>query len=106
VTVFKPKVGPCYRCLFPQPPPPELAPSCSEGGVLGVLPGIVGSLQTNETIKLAAGIGDPLVGRLMLFDALSTEFSEVRIERNPECPVCGDHPTITEYIDYVEFCQR
>ncbi|HVW88154.1 MAG TPA: molybdopterin-synthase adenylyltransferase MoeB [Gaiellaceae bacterium] len=106
VTVFKPKAGPCYRCLFPQPPPPELAPSCSEGGVLGVLPGIVGSLQTNETIKLAAGIGDPLVGRLMLFDALSTEFSEVRIERNPECPVCGDHPTITEYIDYVEFCQR
>jgi molybdopterin/thiamine biosynthesis adenylyltransferase/rhodanese-related sulfurtransferase len=106
VTVFKPKDGPCYRCLFPQPPPPELAPSCSEGGVLGVLPGIVGSLQTNETIKLAAGIGDPLVGRLMLFDALSTEFSEVRIERNPECPVCGDHPTITEYIDYVEFCQR
>jgi sulfur-carrier protein adenylyltransferase/sulfurtransferase len=106
VTVFKPKDGPCYRCLFPQPPPPELAPSCSEGGVLGVLPGIVGSLQTNEAIKLAAGIGEPLVGRLLLFDALSTEFSEVRIERNPECPVCGDHPTITEYIDYVEFCQR
>jgi sulfur-carrier protein adenylyltransferase/sulfurtransferase len=106
VTVFKPKDGPCYRCLFPQPPPPELAPSCSEGGVLGVLPGIVGSLQTNETIKLAAGIGDPLVGRLLLFDALSTEFSEVRIQRNPDCPVCGDHPTITSYIDYVEFCQR
>jgi sulfur-carrier protein adenylyltransferase/sulfurtransferase len=106
VTVFKPQDGPCYRCLFPEPPPPELAPSCSEGGVLGVLPGIIGSLQTNEAIKLAAGIGDPLVGRLLLFDALSTEFSEVRIRRNPDCPVCGDHPTVTEYIDYVEFCQR
>ncbi len=106
VTVFKPHEGPCYRCLFPEPPPPELAPSCSEGGVLGVLPGIIGSLQTNEAIKLAAGIGDPLVGRLLLFDALSTEFSEVRIERRADCPVCGDHPTITEYIDYVEFCAR
>jgi adenylyltransferase/sulfurtransferase len=104
VTVFKPNEGPCYRCLFPQPPPPELAPSCSEGGVLGVLPGIVGSLQANETLKLAAGIGDPLVGRLLLFDALTTEFNEVRIERNPDCPVCGTHPTITEYVDYVEFC--
>ncbi|HEY0414878.1 MAG TPA: molybdopterin-synthase adenylyltransferase MoeB [Gaiellaceae bacterium] len=106
VTVFQPHVGPCYRCLFPEPPPPELAPSCSEGGVLGVLPGIIGSLQTNEAIKLAAGIGDPLVGRLLLFDALSTEFNEVKIERRPDCPVCGDHPTITEYIDYVEFCAR
>jgi sulfur-carrier protein adenylyltransferase/sulfurtransferase len=105
-TVFKPHEGPCYRCLFPEPPPPELAPSCSEGGVLGVLPGIIGSLQTNEAIKLAAGIGESLVGRLLLFDALSTEFTEVRIARNPECPVCGDHPTITEYIDYVEFCAR
>ena len=105
-TVFKPHDGPCYRCLFPQPPPPELAPSCSEGGVLGVLPGIVGTLQTNEAIKLAADVGEPLVGRLLLFDALSTEFNEVRIERNPNCPVCGDHPTITEYIDYVEFCAR
>jgi molybdopterin/thiamine biosynthesis adenylyltransferase/rhodanese-related sulfurtransferase len=104
VTVFKPHEGPCYRCLFPEPPPPELAPSCSEGGVLGVLPGIVGSLQTNETIKLAAEIGDPLVGRLLLLDALATEFNEVKIERRPDCPVCGDHPTITEYIDYVEFC--
>jgi sulfur-carrier protein adenylyltransferase/sulfurtransferase len=104
VTVFKPHDGPCYRCLFPEPPPPELAPSCSEGGVLGVLPGIVGTLQTNEAIKLAAGIGEPLTGRLLLFDALSTEFSEVKIERRPDCPVCGDHPTITEYIDYVEFC--
>jgi molybdopterin/thiamine biosynthesis adenylyltransferase/rhodanese-related sulfurtransferase len=104
VTVFKPHDGPCYRCLFPEPPPPELAPSCSEGGVLGVLPGIVGSLQTNEAIKLAAEIGDPLVGRLLLFDALATEFTEVKIERRTDCPVCGDHPTITEYIDYVEFC--
>ena len=104
VTVFKPHDGPCYRCLFPEPPPPELAPSCSEGGVLGVLPGIVGTLQTNEAIKLAAGIGEPLAGRLLLFDALSTEFSEVKIERRADCPVCGDHPTITEYIDYVEFC--
>jgi molybdopterin/thiamine biosynthesis adenylyltransferase/rhodanese-related sulfurtransferase len=104
VTVFKPKEGPCYRCLFPEPPPPELAPSCSEGGVLGVLPGIVGSLQTSEALKLALGIGDPLIGRLLLFDALSTDFSEVRIERRSDCPVCGDHPTITEYIDYVEFC--
>jgi molybdopterin/thiamine biosynthesis adenylyltransferase/rhodanese-related sulfurtransferase len=106
VTVFKPHEGPCYRCLFPEPPPPELAPSCAEGGVLGVLPGIVGSLQTNEAIKLAAGIGEPLVGRLLLFDALATEFNEVRIERRLDCPVCGDHPTITEYIDYVEFCAR
>jgi molybdopterin/thiamine biosynthesis adenylyltransferase/rhodanese-related sulfurtransferase len=106
VTVFKPHDGPCYRCLFPQPPPPELAPSCAEGGVLGVLPGIVGSLQTSEAIKLAAGIGDPLVGRLLLFDALATEFNEVKIERRADCPVCGDHPTITEYIDYVEFCAR
>jgi molybdopterin/thiamine biosynthesis adenylyltransferase/rhodanese-related sulfurtransferase len=106
VTVFKPHDGPCYRCLFPEPPPPELAPSCSEGGVLGVLPGIVGSLQTNEAIKLAAEIGDPLIGRLLLFDALSTEFNEVKIQRRADCPVCGDHPTITEYIDYVEFCAR
>jgi molybdopterin/thiamine biosynthesis adenylyltransferase/rhodanese-related sulfurtransferase len=96
--------GPCYRCLFPTPPPPELAPSCAEGGVLGVLPGIVGSLQANETIKLLLGIGEPLVGRLLLFDALETEFSEVRLRKDSSCPVCGEHPTITEYIDYVEFC--
>jgi molybdopterin/thiamine biosynthesis adenylyltransferase/rhodanese-related sulfurtransferase len=106
VTVFKPHEGPCYRCLFPEPPPPELAPSCAEGGVLGVLPGIIGTLQTNEALKLAAGIGESLVGRLLLLDALATEFNEVRIERRPDCPVCGDHPTITEYIDYVEFCSR
>jgi molybdopterin/thiamine biosynthesis adenylyltransferase/rhodanese-related sulfurtransferase len=104
VTVFKPQEGPCYRCLFPQPPPPELAPSCSEGGVLGVLPGIVGSLQANEVIKLLLGIGEPLVGRLLLFDALETEFSEVRLKKDSACPVCGEHPTITEYIDYIEFC--
>jgi adenylyltransferase/sulfurtransferase len=104
-TVFKPKDGPCYRCLFPQPPPPELAPSCAEGGVLGVLPGIVGSLQANEALKLALGIGEPLIGRLLLFDALSTQFTEITLRRDPDCPVCGDHPTITDYIDYVEFCQ-
>jgi molybdopterin/thiamine biosynthesis adenylyltransferase/rhodanese-related sulfurtransferase len=104
VTVFKPGDGPCYRCLFPSPPPPELAPSCAEGGVLGVLPGIIGSLQANEALKLALGIGDPLVGRLLLFDALAGEFSDVAIRRDPDCPVCGEHPTITDYIDYVEFC--
>jgi adenylyltransferase/sulfurtransferase len=122
VTVFKPgtpgstpdsngagpagEPGPCYRCLYPSPPPPELAPSCAEGGVLGVLPGIVGTLQTNEAIKLALGIGEPLIGRLLMFDALTTDFTEVRIERKPSCPVCGVEPTITEYVDYVEFCSR
>jgi molybdopterin/thiamine biosynthesis adenylyltransferase/rhodanese-related sulfurtransferase len=105
MTVFKPHDGPCYRCLFPQPPPPELAPSCAEGGVLGVLPGIVGSLQANEALKIALGIGETLAGRLLLFDALATEFSEVTLRRDPNCPVCGEHPTITEYVDYVEFCQ-
>ncbi|MDX6514086.1 MAG: sulfur-carrier protein adenylyltransferase/sulfurtransferase [Gaiellaceae bacterium] len=104
VTVFKPGDGPCYRCLFPTPPPPELAPSCAEGGVLGVLPGIVGSLQASEALKLALGIGESLVGRLLLFDALDTTFTEVSLRRDPTCPVCGEHPTITEYVDYVEFC--
>jgi molybdopterin/thiamine biosynthesis adenylyltransferase/rhodanese-related sulfurtransferase len=104
VTVFSPGNGPCYRCLFPAPPPSELAPSCAEGGVLGVLPGIIGSLQANEALKLALGIGETLVGRLLLFDALTTELNEVSIRRDPNCPVCGEHPTITEYIDYVEFC--
>jgi molybdopterin/thiamine biosynthesis adenylyltransferase/rhodanese-related sulfurtransferase len=104
VTVFTPHEGPCYRCLFPQPPPPELAPSCAEGGVLGVLPGIIGSLQANEALKLALGIGDSLAGRLLLFDALAGEFNEINLRRDPNCPVCGESPSITEYIDYVEFC--
>ena len=104
VTVFHPGVGPCYRCLFPQPPPPELAPSCAEGGVLGVLPGIIGSIQANETLKLILQRGDSLAGRLLLFDALGTTLDEVTVRRNPDCPVCGDDPSITEYVDYVEFC--
>jgi len=103
-TVFEKSRGPCYRCLFPQPPPPELAPSCAEGGVLGVLPGVVGSLQASEAIKLALGIGEPLIGRLLLFDALTTTFTEVALRRDPDCPVCGEHPTITDYIDYAGFC--
>jgi molybdopterin/thiamine biosynthesis adenylyltransferase len=104
VTVFTPGEGPCYRCLFPQPPPPELAPSCAEGGVLGVLPGIIGSIQANEALKLVLGRGDSLAGRLLLFDALGTTLDEVTVRRDPDCPVCGDNPTITEYVDYVEFC--
>ena len=103
-TVFSPGKGPCYRCLFPQPPPPELAPSCAEGGVLGVLPGIIGSLQANETLKLILDRGESLAGRLLLFDALGTTLDEVNVRRDPYCPVCGDSPTITEYVDYVEFC--
>ena len=104
VTVFHPGEGPCYRCLFPTPPPPELAPSCAEGGVLGVLPGIIGSLQASEALKLILGAGDTLTGRLVLFDALATTFDEVAVRREPACPVCGEQPTITEYVDYVEFC--
>ena len=104
VTVFKPHQGPCYRCLFPTPPPPELAPSCAEGGVLGVLPGVIGSLQASEALKLALGVGEPLIGRLLLFDALAATFDEVKLRRDPDCPVCGEQPTITEYVDYVEFC--
>jgi adenylyltransferase/sulfurtransferase len=114
-TVFAPKTlqqtvtkavaaGPCYRCLFPQPPPPELAPSCAEGGVLGVLPGVIGSIQGAEALKLVLGIGEPLIGRLLLYDALAGSFDEVAVRRDPACPVCGDSPTITEYVDYVEFC--
>ena len=106
VTVFAPGRGPCYRCLFSQPPPPELAPNCAEGGVLGVLPGVIGSIQGNEALKLVLGLGRPLVGRLLLYDALDGSFDEVAIRRDPECPVCGDSPTITEYVDYVEFCDR
>jgi molybdopterin/thiamine biosynthesis adenylyltransferase/rhodanese-related sulfurtransferase len=104
VTVFKPHEGPCYRCLFAQPPPPELAPSCAEGGVLGVLPGVIGSIQATEALKVALGIGESLVGRLLLYDALEESFTEVSLRRDPDCPVCGEHPTITEYVDYVEFC--
>jgi molybdopterin/thiamine biosynthesis adenylyltransferase/rhodanese-related sulfurtransferase len=104
VTVFKPHEGPCYRCLFPTPPPPELAPSCAEAGVLGVLPGVIGTIQANEVIKLLLGIGEPLVGRYLLFDALEGSFREVRLRRDPKCPVCGENPTITEYIDYEGFC--
>jgi sulfur-carrier protein adenylyltransferase/sulfurtransferase len=105
VTVFHPHVGPCYRCLYPAPPPPELAPSCAEGGVLGVLPGIVGSLQASEALKVILGAGETLTGRLLLFDALHTTFDEVAVKKDPTCPVCGEHPTISEYIDYIEFCQ-
>ena len=103
-TVFGYPGGPCYRCLYPEPPPPGLVPSCAEGGVLGVLPGIVGSIQAMETIKLILGAGDSLVGRLLLFDALAMKFRELKLKRNPECPVCGDHPTLTKLIDYEEFC--
>jgi sulfur-carrier protein adenylyltransferase/sulfurtransferase len=104
VTVFKPFEGPCYRCLFPEPPPAELAPSCAEAGVLGVLPGVIGSIQATEAIKLLLEIGDPLVGRYLLYDALEGSFREVRLRRDPECPMCGEHPTITDYIDYEGFC--
>jgi sulfur-carrier protein adenylyltransferase/sulfurtransferase len=104
VTVFAPGIGPCYRCLFPTPPPAELAPSCAEGGVLGVLPGIIGSLQANEALKIVLGRGDTLVGRLLLFDALGATLDEVNVRRDPDCPVCGESPTITEYVDYVAFC--
>ena len=96
--------GPCYRCLYPDPPPPGEVPSCAEGGVLGVLPGIVGSLEAVEAIKLILGEGDPLVGRLLLYDALMAEFREVKVRKNPECPVCGDQPTVTQLIDYEQFC--
>jgi len=103
-TVFGYPGGPCYRCLYPEPPPPGLVPSCAEGGVLGVLPGIVGSIQAMETIKLILGAGEPLVGRLLLFDALAMRFRELKLKKNPECPVCGEHRTLTKLIDYEEFC--
>jgi sulfur-carrier protein adenylyltransferase/sulfurtransferase len=103
-TVFGYPGGPCYRCLYPEPPPPGLVPSCAEGGVLGVLPGIVGSIQAMETIKLILGTGEPLVGRLLLFDALAMRFRELKLKRNPDCPLCGDHRTLTKLIDYEEFC--
>jgi molybdopterin/thiamine biosynthesis adenylyltransferase/rhodanese-related sulfurtransferase len=104
VTVFGAPGGPCYRCLYPEPPPPGLVPSCAEGGVLGVLPGIVGSMQAAETLKLIIGKGAPLIGRLLLFDALAMRFRELRLRKNTECPVCGRNPTVTKLIDYAEFC--
>lgn len=102
-TVFRPGNG-CYRCLFPAPPPPGSVPSCAEAGVLGVLPGIIGAIQAAETIKVLLGIGDTLAGRLLIFDALAMEFRDIRLRRNPACPVCGDAPTIRELVDYEEFC--
>ncbi len=104
MTVFKPHVGPCYRCLFPEPPPVDMAPSCAEGGVLGVLPGIMGTLQASEALKLLLGIGEPLVGRLLLVDALEASFHEVALRRDPGCPVCGDNAAEITYIDYEQFC--
>jgi sulfur-carrier protein adenylyltransferase/sulfurtransferase len=103
-TVFAYPGGPCYRCLYPEPPPPGLVPSCAEGGVLGILPGLIGIVQATEAVKLVLGIGEPLVGRLLLYDALTMRFRELKLRRNPDCPVCGDHPTITKLIDYQEFC--
>lgn len=104
VTTFYPGKGPCYRCLYPEPPPPELAPSCAEAGVLGVLPGLIGVLQATEAIKLVLGIGDPLIGRLLTYDSLRMKFGALKLRRDPGCPVCGDQPTITDYVDYDEFC--
>jgi adenylyltransferase/sulfurtransferase len=104
-TVFAPHMGgPCYRCMFPEPPPPGMVPSCAEGGVLGVLPGIIGVMQAIEAIKLIIGIGEPLIGRLVHFDALNMKFREFKLRRDPKCPVCGDNPTITKLIDYEQFC--
>jgi molybdopterin/thiamine biosynthesis adenylyltransferase/rhodanese-related sulfurtransferase len=96
--------GPCYRCLYPEPPPPELAPSCAEAGVLGVLPGLIGVVQATEAIKVILGRGEPLVGRLLTYDSLKMKFGSLKLRRNPKCPLCGDHPTITEYVDYEYFC--
>ncbi len=103
-SVFYAKEGPCYRCLYPEPPPPGLVPNCAEGGVLGVLPGIIGTLQAMETIKLILGEGDPLVGRLLLFDAMKMKFREMTLRKDPACPICGENPSITELIDYEQFC--
>ena len=104
-SVFAPHLGgPCYRCLYPEPPPPGMAPSCAEGGVLGVLPGIIGIIQATEILKLVLGTGTSLIGRLLLFDALGMKFRELKLRRDPECPVCGEHPTITKLIDYLDFC--
>ena len=103
-SVFWAEEGPCYRCLYPEPPPPGLVPSCAEGGVLGILPGAIGTVQATETVKLILGIGEPLVGRLMLYDALGMGFREMKLRKDPDCPVCGENPTVTELIDYQEFC--
>ena len=104
-TVFSPGRGPCYRCLYPVPPPPGMSPSCQEAGVLGVLPGIVGNVQAIETIKVLLDIGEPLIGHLLLFNALNMEFKKLKLRQDPECPICGENPTIHELIDYEEFCQ-
>ena len=103
-SVFAAKDGPCYRCLYPEPPPPGLVPSCAEGGVLGVLPGVIGVIQATEAIKLLTGIGEPLVGRFLIYDALRMRFRELKLRKDPDCPVCGTHPTVTKLIDYEEFC--
>jgi sulfur-carrier protein adenylyltransferase/sulfurtransferase len=103
-SVFATKDGPCYRCLYPEPPPPGLVPSCAEGGVLGILPGLVGVIQATEVIKLILGKGDSLAGRLLLVDALNMRFRELKLRKNPECPVCGLNPTVTQLIDYQQFC--
>jgi molybdopterin/thiamine biosynthesis adenylyltransferase/rhodanese-related sulfurtransferase/molybdopterin converting factor small subunit len=103
-SVFATKDGPCYRCLYPEPPPPGLVPSCAEGGVLGVLPGIIGVIQATETIKLIIGVGEPLIGRFMIYDALKMKFRELKLRKDPDCPVCGTHPTVTRLIDYEQFC--
>jgi adenylyltransferase/sulfurtransferase len=104
VTIFKAVDGPCYRCLYPEPPPPGMVPNCQEGGVLGVLAGVIGNLQVVETLKLILGTGETLVGSLLIYDALKTEFRKLKLKKDPQCPVCGDKPTITELIDYEEFC--
>ena len=103
-SVFATKDGPCYRCLYPEPPPPGLVPSCAEGGVLGVLPGLIGVIQATETLKLIMGIGEPLVGRFLIVDALHMKFRELKLRKDPDCPVCGTHPTVTQLIDYEQFC--
>jgi adenylyltransferase/sulfurtransferase len=103
-SIFATEAGPCYRCLYPEPPPPGLVPSCAEGGVLGVLPGLLGVIQATEVIKLVLGVGEPLIGRLVLVDALAMRFRELRVRKNPECPVCGANPTVKELIDYNQFC--
>jgi adenylyltransferase/sulfurtransferase len=103
-SIFATEAGPCYRCLYPEPPPPGLVPSCAEGGVLGVLPGFLGVIQATEVIKLILGAGEPLIGRLVLVDALAMRFRELRVRKNPECPVCGANPTVKELIDYNQFC--